>query len=191
MADEAATQVTSLLQAIGAGDESARGRLFELLYDELRGVARRQLHGRSPNASLQPTALVNEACLRLLQEKGAAWDNRRHFFFAAARAMRNVLVDGARRRLARRRGGDWKQRPLEELDLAADAPTEDVLVLDDALTKLEAVDARQADIVRLRFFAGLGDEEIADALGISKRTVTRDWGLARARLALLVRPPPA
>ena len=183
------TRVTELIQAISAGDESAHERLFEVLYDELRNVARGQLAGTPARATLQATALVNEAYLRLLGKAQSNWENRRHFFFAAARAMRDVLVEEARKKSARRRGGDAKRVTLANLDLSLDTPADDLLALDEALAIIEADDPRRADIVRLRFFAGLSEDETAETLGISKRTVSREWGLARARLALLVSPP--
>ena len=188
MGADGETPVTQLLQAIGSGDEIARERLFDLLYDELRTVARSQMAKGPAAGTLQATALVNEAYLRLLGREIPSWENRRHFFFTAARAMRDVLVEQARRRAAKRRGGDLKRVGLEGLELSLETPEEELLAMDAALEKLEADDARQADIVRLRFFAGLSEEEIADALDVSKRTVSRDWGKARARLALLLNP---
>jgi RNA polymerase sigma factor (TIGR02999 family) len=181
--------VTELLQAIGAGDDGAEERLFELLYEELRKVARGQLAGGSPRATIQATALVSEAYLRLVGKAGAGWENRRHFFFAASRAMRDVLVEEARKKAAQRRGGNWKRVGLENLDLTFETPAEQLLALDEALQRIEEEDRRRADIVRLRFFGGLSEDETAEALGISKRTVSREWGLARADLALLMSPP--
>lgn len=180
--------VTALLQAIEAGDEEARERLFERLYGELRQVAGRQIAGGPARATMQATALVNEAFLKLVGKAGMG-ENRRHFFFAAARAMRDVLVEEARRRSARRRGGDWGRLSLEDLEVGLDTPAEQLLALDEALERIEAEEPRRADVVRLRFFAGLSEEETAEALGVSVRTVSRDWGRARADLALLIRPP--
>ncbi len=192
MADPA-TDVTQLLQAIGDGDEGAYARLFERLYGELRKVARGQLAGTPPRATLQATALVNEAYLRLLGKSEPSWENRRHFFFAAARAMHDVLVEEARRKSAKRRGGDRRRVTLDGLDAGVGlaTPVDDLLALDEALASIEADDPRQADIVRLRFFAGLSESETADALGVSTRTVSREWGAARARLALMMQPPDA
>ena len=183
------TQVTLLLRAIDSGDESAEQRLFELLYEELRGVARGQIAGGPARATIQATALVNEAYLRLVGKAGPAWENRRHFFFAAARAMRDVLVEEARRKSARRRGGDWKRLALDDLTLSLDTPSDQLLALDEALRALEQASPRRADVVRLRFFAGLSEDETAEVLGVSKRTVSREWTLARADLAVLVSPP--
>ena len=184
------TRVTELLQAIDAGDPGAERRLFELLYEELRKVARGHLAGGSPRATLQATALVSEAYLRLVEKAGSGWENRRHFFFAASRAMRDVLVEEARRKSAQRRGGDWQRVAVENLDeLGFETPAEQLLALDEALQRIEAADPRRADIVRLRFFGGLTEDETAEALGVSTRTVSREWGLARAELALLMDPP--
>lgn len=183
--------VTELLGAIVAGDEEARERLFELLYDELRGVARGQIAGGPPRATIQATALVNEAYLRLVGKAGPGWENRRHFFFVASRAMRDVLVEEARAKAAQRRGGDWKRQPLEGLELSLETPAEQLLALDEALAAIEAADPRRGEIVRLRFFAGLSETETAEMLQISKRTVSREWGLARADLALFMSPPDA
>ncbi len=182
------TKITVLLQAIGGGDDSARERLFELLYGELRGMARGEIAKGPARATIQPTALVNEAYLRLLGRQLPDWENRRHFFFVAARAMRDVLIEQARSKAALRRGGEWKRQELEGIEPTLLTPAEDLLALDEALNTLESEDERKADVVRLRFFAGLGEDEIADALGISKRTVSRSWSQARARLAMLVKP---
>jgi len=183
------TRVTELLAAIGAGDDAARERLFELLYDELRKVARGQLASGPPRATIQATALVNEAYLRLAGRAARGFENRRHFFFAASRAMRDVLVEEARRKVAQRRGGDWNRVGLEGLELSLETPAEQLLALDEALQHMEQEDPRRADVVRLRFFAGLSEDETAEALGISRRTVSREWGLARADLALRMSPP--
>ena len=187
--ETSSAQITVLLHAIGTGDDGARERLFELLYDELRGMARGEIAKGPARATIQPTALVNEAYIRLLGRQVPEWENRRHFFFVAARAMRDVLVEQARSKAALRRGGEWKRADLEGIEPTLLTPAEDLIALDEALSTLEAEDARKADVVRLRFFAGLGEDEIADALGISKRTVSRAWSQARARLAVLVKPP--
>ena len=181
-------RVTQLLEAIGAGDAEAHERLFDLLYEELRGVARGQIAGGPPRATMQATALVNEAYLRLVGKVGPAWENRRHFFFAASRAMRDVLVEEARAKAAQRRGGDWRRQGLTGLELGLDTPADQLLALDDALQAIERTDPRRAEIVRLRFFAGLTEDETAEMLQISKRTVSREWGLARADLALMLSP---
>ncbi len=186
--DERATRVTGLLRAVHAGDEEARERLFRELYDELRGMARGAIANGPARATLQATALVHEAYLRLLGRGPPDWENRRHFFFAAARAMRDVLVEEARRKAAQRRGGDRQRSELEGVEPAQETPEADLLALDEAIAALEREDPRRAEVVRLRFFAGLSEDETAEVLGISKRSVSRAWSEARARLALLVDP---
>ena len=183
-----ATRVTEILHAIDSGEDGAQERLFDLLYEELRRVAHGHLAGGPRRATLQATALVNEAYLRLIDKDAVSWENRRHFFFAASRAMRDVLVDEARRKSAKRRGGDRRRVTLEGVDVGLATPAEDMLALDDALQALEREDERRAQIVRLRYFGGLSEEEAAEALGVSKRTVSREWSLARARLAMLLDP---
>lgn len=183
------TRVTELLHAIDAGEAGAHGRLFEVLYGELRGIAHRQLAGTPSRATLQATALVNEAYLRLVGKAEAGFGSRRHFYFAAARAMHDILVEEARRKAAKRRGGDRKRVNLENLDLSFATPADDLLALDQALQTIEAEDVRRAEIIRLRFFAGLSEAETAEALGVSARTISREWRAARARLAVLVSPP--
>jgi len=187
--DDRSTQVTLLLQAIGGGDQDAREKLFGLLYDELRSVARGEIAKGPAHATIQPTALVNEAYIRLLGRQLPDWENRRHFFFAAARAMRDVLIEQARRKAAKRRGGDWRRRELDGIEPTLATPAEELLALDDALSKLADEDARAADVVQLRFFAGLNEEDIAQTIGVSIRTVSRTWQTARARLAMLVQAP--
>lgn len=180
--------VTELLEAIEGGDEAARERLFELLYGELRKVAGRQVADGPPRATLQATALVSEAYLRLVG-KGQLGKNRRHFFWAASRAMRDVLVEEARRKAAQRRGGAWSRVGLDGVDVGVDTPAELMLALDEAIERIAADHPRRADIVRLRFFAGLSEAETAETLGVSVRTVSREWSLARADLAVLIGMP--
>jgi RNA polymerase sigma factor (TIGR02999 family) len=173
-------EVTDLLGAWAAGDATALERLVPLIYDELRRLASRRLRGRRQGNTLQPTALVHEAFLRLVDYR-THWQNRDHFFAVAARTMRSVAVDHARRRLAKRRGGG---SPLQ-LDLATvaepgvDPASVDLLALDEALSRLQVMDAQQARVVELRYFAGLTLEETATALGISAATAWRDWRAAR------------
>ncbi len=187
------TRVTQLLHEMSTGEDGAEQRLFDLLYNELHRVALGQLAGANARATLQATELVNEAYLRLVGKAGSNFENRRHFFFTAARAMHDVLVESARKKLARRRGGDRKRVTLAGLEgeIGVETPADDLLALDEALKSIEADDPRRADVVRLRFFAGLSEAETAELLGVSTRTVSREWGIARARLALLVRPPDA
>jgi RNA polymerase sigma factor (TIGR02999 family) len=174
--------VTGLLQAWGGGDPAALDRLVPIVYDELRRQAQRYLRRENPGHTLQTTALVHEAYLRLVDQREARWQNRAQFFGVAAQAMRRILVDHARRHQAAKRGGSAIQVPYEEDAMAAVASDVDLVSLDDALTRLAALDAQQARVVELRYFTGLGIEETAEALGISPATVKREWAMARAWL---------
>ena len=182
-----AQQVTRLIKAAGAGDPKAAESLLPLVYDELRRLAAAQLSKEPAGQTLQPTALVHEAYLRLVGGEAIEWQGRGHFFAAAARAMRRILIDRARRHRAGKHGGDRARAELRE-DLIAD-PTPgtggsgiDLLRLDAALARLEARDSRQAEIVLLRYFAGLSIEQTGEALGVSIGTVKNDWVFARAWL---------
>jgi RNA polymerase sigma factor (TIGR02999 family) len=164
------------------GDVTPLDRWVPVLYDELRALAGKILSDRGAAVTLQPTSLVHEAYLRLSGQRRMDWENRLHFFAVAARVMRRVLVDHCRARLAQKRGGAFLAVELAEV--ASPAPREvDVLTVDRLLTRLEGFDPQQARIVELRFFTGLTVEETAEALGISKATVKRDWALAKAWLA--------
>jgi RNA polymerase sigma-70 factor, ECF subfamily len=174
--------VTQLLLRAQRGDAAATDELFPLVYDELRSVAAAFLARERAGHTLQPTALVNEAYMRLVGPTNTSWDNRAHFFGAAARAIRRILTDHARARGREKRGGGAVRVPLGEADLAIDLKTLDMVALDEALTKLAALDDKVAKVVELRFFAGLTEEEAARALGISVSTVTRDWRFARSWL---------
>jgi RNA polymerase sigma factor (TIGR02999 family) len=173
--------VTALLLAWSDGDEAARNRLIDVVYDELRYVARRYLRRERDNHSLAPTALVHETYLKLVDQRRVRWQNRAHFFGIAARLMRRILVDHARARAATKRGAD-RIVVLDRLEIGAAPPDVDVLALDAALDKLAAADERQSRLVELRFFAGLTVEETAATLGIAPITVKRDWAHARAWL---------
>lgn len=186
--DERRAAVTRLLAEHGGAPDLWR-RLLPLIYDELRELAARQVGRERQDHTLQATALVHEAWLRLAADAPAAFAGRRHVFGAAAEAMRRVLVDHARRVTAAKRGGGRERLPLTLLDLPADEEPERLLDLDAALARLEAEDARAAEVARLRTFAGLDVEEVADMLGVSVRTVMREWSFARARLAELLGPP--
>jgi RNA polymerase sigma factor (TIGR02999 family) len=153
-----------------------------LIYRELRQLARSRMSHLAPGQTLQPTALVNEACLRLLGREDVDWSNRRHFFFAAARAMHDILVDNARRKAAVKHGGAWKREEGKHLSLTVEAPPEEILALEEALSRLEEESPRQHQIVLLRFFAGLDVETTAMVVGVSVRTVMREWRLVRAKL---------
>lgn len=172
-----AGDVTRQLRVAAAGDRAAYDRLFALAYDELHAVARRQLRGADARRSIDPAELVSELYLKLGGQLDMEWGGRAHFYAIAARAMRQILVDLARRRRAAKRGGDVRVTTLSGKALSADAQLDDVLALDSAL---DALDERQRKIVELRFFAGLGEEEVAATLGVSVRTVQREWTKARA-----------
>lgn len=183
LAPVSARTVTRLLHAWSDGDEKAFEQLVPLVYGELHRMALRYLAGERANATLQPTALVNEICLRLLGWDQARWQNRGHFFGVSAQLMRRVLVDIARRRKAERRGGANAVRvPLDEVEVAALAPDADLVAVDDALQRLAVEHPRKASVVELRFFGGLSMDETAQALGVSVRTVHNDWMFARAWL---------
>jgi RNA polymerase sigma factor (TIGR02999 family) len=172
-------EVTHLLSAIDAGDPLAAEQLLTLVYDDLRRLAAHRLAHEAPGQTLQPTELVHEAYLRLLGSKGAHWDGRGHFFAAAAEAMRRILVENARRKRRLKRGGEAARVPLEEAELLAPEPREDVLALDEALTELAATDRAAADLVQLRYFGGLSIPDAAQVLGVSPRTAIRLWAFAR------------
>ena len=176
-------RVTEIVEALGAQDEaSTPEELLPFVYDELRALARHYLGGERIGHTLQPTALVHEAFLRLVDQRRVNWKGRRHFFAVGARMMRRVLVDWARKHKSRKRGGDWHRVTLTGAGLEGDLALVDVLSLDQALESLAELDARQAEIVELRFFAGFSVEEVADLLDVSKRTVEGDWTHARAWL---------
>jgi RNA polymerase sigma factor (TIGR02999 family) len=177
------TEVTRLLSAMGRDDPQAAEKLLPLVYDELRKLAAQKLAQEGPGQTLQPTALVHEAYLRLVgtdAERG--WDGRGHFFAAAAEAMRRILVDNARRKRSLKRGGGLARRPLDEALLLAPDTHEDVEALDEALRLLAAKHPLKARLVELRFFAGLTAEQAARCLGISTATAERHWAFARAWL---------
>lgn len=173
--------VTDLLLAWGAGDRSALDRLVPLVYRELRQIAARARRGEAPGQTLQTTALVHEAYLRLVDQRRAQWQSRTHFFAVAAQAMRRVLVDEARRRRADKRGGRKPLQFVEGFDVAVEID-EELLAVDEALGALQAVDPELARLVELRFFGGLTVDETAEVLGVSAATVGREWAAARAWL---------
>jgi RNA polymerase sigma factor (TIGR02999 family) len=176
------SEVTAILRAIAGGDPRAASQLLPLVYDELRTLAAAKLARETPGQTLQPTALVHEAYLRLLGGgEELHWDSRGHFFAAAAEAMRRILVENARRKQAVKHGGGTRRLPLEEFHRVTESP-EDLLDLDDALTRFAAEEPDKARLVQLRFFAGLSTPEAAAALGISVATAERWWTFARAWL---------
>jgi len=190
---ERQSEVTGLLLEWSAGDPDALDKLMPIVVAELRRIARSQFARETPGHTLQPTALVNELYLRLVGHRKVAWKNRAQFFGVAAKLMRRILVDHARRRRADKRGGGGQKIPLEALlvtlDGVADFPDTDLLALDEALSHLAAFDPRQARVVELRFFGGLTQEEVAEVLDISPTTVKDDWRLARLWLLRELRGP--
>jgi RNA polymerase sigma factor (TIGR02999 family) len=175
--------VTHLLSAVENGDPHAADQLLPLVYEDLRRLAAHRLAHEAPGQTLQPTALVHEAYLRLLGDDAEAhWDSRGHFFAACAEAMRRILVENARRKRSQKRGGDRVRRELDEAELLAPEPRENLVALDEALTQLAATDRAAAELVQLRYFGGLAMPEAAQVLGLSLRTAERLWAYARAWL---------
>lgn len=176
--------VTRLLHAMQNGDSAASEQLIGLVYGELHDLAAHYMRNEREGHTLQPTALVSEVYLRLVDQRGATWQGRSHFYGVAAQAMRRILVDHARKRNAAKREGGHRVTLEDDAlsDTGGEARSLDVIALDDALTKLATVDARYASVVELRFFAGLEVEQVAEALGISPATVKRDWTFAKAFL---------
>jgi RNA polymerase sigma factor (TIGR02999 family) len=176
------SDATRILQSVESGDARAADELLPLVYEELRRLAAARMAHESPNQTLQPTALVHEAWLRLTGNKDVKWQGRAHFFGAAAEAMRRILIDNARRKRARRRGGGRQQLDIADLDIAAPAKEQELLDMDEALETFAALDPRKAELVKLRYFVGLTLEESAQILGISPPTAKRWWAYARAWL---------
>ena len=177
------SDVTSILNQIESGDPSAVEQLLPLVYHELRKLAAAKLAQEQPGQTLQATALVHDAYLRLVDvEKAQHWNSRAHFFAAAAESMRRILIDLARQKLSDRCGGGWQRCELSDADRVTVPVSDELLDLDDALTRLSAVDAHAAEIVKLRVFAGMTVEEAAALLGVSSRTAKRNWAYARAWL---------
>ncbi|HWO36461.1 MAG TPA: sigma-70 family RNA polymerase sigma factor [Candidatus Acidoferrum sp.] len=176
------TRINSLLADWGRGNEEAREALIPMVYDELRRVARRHLWRERPDHTLQSAALVNEAYLRLVRQPAPQWENRAHFFGMAAQMMRHILVDHARQRHTRKRGGDTHRVALDAELAPAQKMEVDLVALDDALAKLGSLDPQQGRIIELRFFGGLSIEETAVVVGVSPATIKREWATARAWL---------
>jgi len=180
--NDAPGQVTQILEAVGAGDAQAAEELLPLVYEELRRLAASKMAGEAPGQTLQPTALVHEAWLRLIRLDDQRFQNRPHFFAAAAEAMRRILIDRARRKSARRHGGGLERVDLDHIDVPEEATDDLLLLVNTALESLAREDTRAAALVKLRFFAGLSAEQAALALGVTDRTARRDWRFARAWL---------
>lgn len=176
------SDITQVLDAINRGERQTSEELLPLVYDELRRLASARMAGEAAGQTLQPTALVHEAWLRLVKEEGRTWRNREHFFRAAALAMRRILVDRARNKLSVKRGSGGEKVPLEDLDLAAATPDDRVLLVDQNLDRLEKEDPESARVITLKFFGGLTNQEVANILGVTERSVERQWAYAKASL---------
>jgi len=181
--------ITGMLRAIVRGDADVSDRLFRRVYDELHRLAAHRMKGERTGHTLQPTALVHEAFLRLVGEAPVSWDSRSHFYGAAARAMQRILVDHARRRDAQKRGDGERPIPLDDAGPAISPDFEEIVAIDEALSRMEEQNPRGAEVVRLRYFAGLSIDETAAALTLSPRTVRREWNYARAQLYRALRKP--
>ncbi len=183
-------EVTRMLGSIAQGDPRAAEELLPLVYDELRKLAAQKLSREKPGQTLQATALVHEAWLRLAgpNQAGQRWDDQRHFFAAAAEAMRRILVENARRKARVRHGGGGERVSLDDVEIASPLPDDDLLALHEALDQLAILDPPAADLIKLRFFAGLNHERAADLLGLSRSAADRAWVFARAWLFQQIRP---
>lgn len=179
MNDPQAHEVTEILREWCGGDREAAERLFPLVYDELKRQARIFLSRERKDHTLQPTALVHEAYLRLVGQSNLKVENRTHFFGIASRLMRQILVDHARRKNAEKRGGAAQRLSLDDIEIAPELAAGDVLVLHEALERLESLDERKAKVVEMRFFGGMKEDEIAEVLSVNEKTVRRDWQFAK------------
>jgi RNA polymerase sigma factor (TIGR02999 family) len=178
-----ATDILLTVQQADESDHAAISRVFELVYDELRSIAGAMMQNERSTHTLRPTELVHEAYCRLVDQTRVNWQNRAHFFGIAARAMREVLVDYARRRASKKRGGGWQRLALDDRIRGGAALEAELLDLDDALTRLKELDERMARVVELRVFGGLLTKEVAHVLGVSRKTVERDWRVAKMWLS--------
>jgi RNA polymerase sigma factor (TIGR02999 family) len=177
------TEITQVLDAVAMGDPHAAEQLLPLIYEELRKLAAHRMAQEAPGQTLQPTALVHEAYLRLVDaEKPVRWENRAHFFAAAAEAMRRILIEEARRKGRTKRGGDRKRVDLDQVDVVSISGPDELLLIDEAISKLEAQDPQAAQLVRLRFFAGMSVEEAAEMAGLARSSAYEHWSYARAWL---------
>ena len=188
MTESGQSAVTRILQAVEAGDATAAERLLPIVYAELRRLGRSLMVKVPPGNTLQPTALVHEAYLRLVGKEDPGWNSRGHFFAAAAQAMRHILVEQARRKARHKHGGGRQRLDADRIDIPIEVPSEELLALDEALERLRLRDRRKSDVVMLRYFAGLTIEETAKVLNISEPTVKRDWRFARALLHEQLKP---
>ena len=181
------TDVTRILAAVERGDPHAAADLLPLVYDELRALAAARMAAETPGQTLQATALVHEAYVRLVgDDPGQPWNSRGHFFAAAAEAMRRILVDNARRKQSLKRGGKGHRIPLDAADVGFTSPADELLDIDEALTRLAAEDPQAARLIQLRYFAGLSIEDAAEVVGVARATAYEHWAYARARLRTLL-----
>jgi RNA polymerase sigma factor (TIGR02999 family) len=176
------SDVTLLLSALTRGDQGAASKLMPVVYDELRRLAGAYMRRERVDHTLQATALVHEAYLKLVEQRSVNWQSRAHFFGIAAQLMRRILIDHARGHSRQKRGGDEKKVSLDEAFVLSEQQADELLAVDDSLNQLAKIDARQAKVVEMRFFGGLSVEEAAEALGVSPKTVKRDWSVAKAWL---------
>jgi len=181
------SEITLVLEAVKRGENLATEELFPVVYEELRRMAAARMAQETPGQTLQPTALVHEAWLQLVGEGGRSWQNRAHFFGAAADAMRRILIDKARRKSRLKHGGGQSRLDIDDLELAETTPDDNILLINDALERLEKEDPEQARVVVLKFFGGLTNLEVAESLGIAERSVDRQWACAKARLFRWIR----
>jgi len=181
------SEITLLLDAIARGESRASEDLLPLVYDELRRLASARMAGEAAGQTLQPTALVHEAWLRLVKEDGRTWRNRAHFFRAAAQAMRRILVDRARHKLSLKRGGGDEKVSLEDVDVAATTINDRVLLVNQSLERLEKEDPESAQVITLKFFGGLTNKEVAKILEVTERSVERQWAYAKACLFEMIK----
>jgi RNA polymerase sigma factor (TIGR02999 family) len=181
------SDVTLILDAIHRGESQAAEKLLPLVYEELRRMAAARMAREVAGQTLQPTALVHEAWLQLVGDGGRTWENRAHFFGAAADAMRRILIDKARRKSRLKHGGGQSRLDIDDLELAGTTPDDNILLINEALQRLEQEDPEQARVVVLKFFGGLTNLEVAQSMGIGERTVDRQWACAKARLFQWIR----
>ena len=181
------SEITQILQAVGRGEARASEELLPLVYDDLRRHARVQMARESAGQTLQPTALLHEAWLRVVGDGERQWQNRAHFFGAAAEAMRRILIENARRKSRLKRGGDQLRVDLDHIELAATTPDEKILLINDALEQLQTQDPEKARVVVMKFFGGRTNQEVAESMAVTERTVERHWAYAKAWLFQAIR----
>ena len=181
------TELTQILKAVERGDQNSTDKLFSLVYDELRRIAAGKMAHEPANQTLQPTALVHEAWLRLSREEEVRWQNRGHFFAAAAEAMRRILIERARKKARPKHGGDQQRVEIENFEMAGASPDEKVLLVNEALERLHREDPDKARVVVMKFFGGLTNQEVGEALKVTERTIERQWAFAKAWLFDAVR----